>query len=468
MIGTTLFDKIWRAHTVAEFPGDRAAIVIDRMTLHELGGGVALQEMMASGSKPYLRPYQVFGVADHAISTAPDRQPHSSLSKAGSELIQALERGCAAFGFRYGAPDDLAHGIGHVAAPEQGFVLPGTTHVCCDSHTCTIGAFGTLAFAVGSSEVTTVLKRGALVIHRPRTLRITLTGALPNGVTAKDVALRILALHGVRMALGSVIEFAGPTVAEMSMEARMTLCNMAAEMGTRYALIAPDEVTFDYLRARLPAESAEVDDAIGVWRGLHSDDDAVFDQELMVDVSDLEPQITWGTNPGQTVGVGQAVPVTQNEEAPFVKACEYMQVQPGEAMASIAIDAAFIGSCTNARLSDLRAAAAILRGRKVAPEVRAVCTPGSMLVRAQAEAEGLDKIFQSAGFEWRKAGCSACPGREGPIFENKRVISSTNRNFENRQGVRTRTHLASPATVAASAVTGRITDPRTLAILQVG
>ncbi len=464
MTGTTLFDKIWSAHTVAALPGNRDAVVIDRMTLHELGGGIALRDMMRSGVPPYMRSYQVFGVADHTLSTAPDRGPYSSLSKAGSEMIQALEESCAAFGYHYGAPEELAQGICHVAGPEQGFVLPGTTHVCCDSHTCTIGAFGTLAFAVGSSEVTTVLKRGSLIIQRPKTLRITINGTLAEHVTAKDVALHILARHGVRAALGAVIEFAGPTVASMSMEARMTLCNMAAEMGTRYALIAPDEVTFDYLRPRVPAEPTLVQAAITAWRGLCSDDDAIFDGELAVDVSDLGPQVTWGTNPGQTVGIGQSIPVGQDEAA-LAKSRGYMQVQPGEAIAAVPIDAAFIGSCTNGRLSDLRAAAAILQGRRVAPGVHAMCTPGSMLVRAQAEAEGLDKIFLAAGFEWRKAGCSACPGREGPIWADKRVISTTNRNFENRQGVRTRTHLASPATVAASAVMGRIADPRMLPAL---
>ena len=465
-MSATLFDKIWSAHQVGELPGGRAALIIDRMTLHELSGGYALRDMQQANETPHLRSDQIFAVADHAMSTAPDRGPHDFASRNGGEMIASLEQSCKVFGFRYARPDEDAHGIVHVAGPEQGFILPGTTHVCGDSHTCTVGAFGALAFAVGSSEVATVLRRSALIVRRPKTLRITLTGQLGPNVFSKDVALRILAGHGVRLALGYVIEFAGPLVKAMSMEARMTLCNMAAEMGTRYALIAPDETTFDDLRRTVAADPARIEAAIEAWRGLHTDDDAAFDREIVLDVTDLAPQVTWGTTPQHTVPVDGSVPLPSGDpatQAGAEKALAYMQLQPGQRLTDVPIDAAFIGSCTNARISDLRAAAAILKGRKVAAGVRAMCTPGSMKVRAQAEAEGLDAVFRDAGFAWRKSGCSNCAGREGPIWADLRVISSTNRNFENRQGPGTRTHLASPATVAASAITGRITDPRTLA-----
>lgn len=467
MSAATLFEKIWATHQVSGFPGDRAALVIDRMTLHELSGGYALRDMRQAGETPRLRSYQIFAVADHAMSTAPDRGLHDSVSPRGGEMIASLEQSCAAFGYRYARPDEEAHGIVHVAGPEQGFILPGTTHVCGDSHTCTVGAFGALAFAVGASEVSTVLRHAALIVQRPKSLRIVLNGKLGPQVFSKDVALRILADHGVSLALGYVIEFAGPLVRALSMEARMTLCNMAAEMGTRYALIAPDETTFNYLRRTVPASLATIEDAVIRWRKLETDEGAVFDREISVDVEDLPPQVTWGTTPRHAVAVDGVVPDPRaSGDAAMRKlaqrSLDYMRLTPGEPIASIPIDAAFIGSCTNARLTDLRAAAAILKGRKVARGVRAMCTPGSMKVRADAEAEGLDLVFKEAGFAWRKSGCSNCAGREGPIWENLRVISSTNRNFENRQGPGTRTHLASPATVAASAVTGRITDPRTL------
>ena len=468
MSGTTLFGKIWTAHQAGELPGGRVALVIDRMTLHELSGGYALRDLRAAGERPHMRADQIFAMADHAISTAPDRGPHDSLSASGSQMIASLEESCAALGYRYARPDDEAHGIVHVAGPEQGFVLPGTTHVCGDSHTCTLGAFGTLAFAVGSSEVATVLRRSALVLERPKTLRVTLTGRLGPHVYAKDAALRLLAAHGVKLALGYVVEFAGPLVASLSMEARMTLCNMAAEMGTRYALIAPDDTTFEALSRTMPASPETVELAIAHWRRLRSDPDAVFERELALDVSELTPQVTWGTTPMQAVGIDGIVPEPADTgdaaaRAGTDRALAYMHLEPGRPLTSIPIDAAFIGSCTNARISDLRAAAAILKGRKVADGIRAMCTPGSMAVRAQAEAEGLDRIFEAAGFEWRKSGCSNCAGREGPIWQGLRVISSTNRNFENRQGPGTRTHLASPATVAASAVVGRIADPRPFA-----
>ncbi|MBU3893208.1 3-isopropylmalate dehydratase large subunit [Serratia rubidaea] len=467
MSGQTLFAKLWEDHRVASLAGDRSVVVIDRLMLHEITGGYALREMMQNGERPLLHPSQVFTVADHAISTAPDRGPFDSPSKGGSEMISSLAAGAQAFGFDYANPDSIAHGIVHVAAPEQGFVMPGMTLVCGDSHTCTNGAFGALAFAAGSGEISSVLRYGALIVQKAKALRITLNGQLGERVYSKDIALRLLAKYGVRLALGYAIEFFGETVDTLSMEGRMTLCNMAAEMGTRYALIAPDNTTFDYLAAcsRLGNNALRV--SATHWTRLRSDDDARFDKEITFDVDTLVPQVTWGTSPMHAVGLYDRVPDPDTIGDPVAahmarQALTYMALKPGTVMRTIPIDAAFIGSCTNARLSDLRAAAEVLRGRKIAPGVQAMCTPGSMAVRAAAEAEGLHRIFEDAGFSWRKSGCSNCAGREGPIWSSKRVVSSTNRNFENRQGSGTRTHLASPATVAASAVTGYLTDPREL------
>lgn len=461
----TLFSKIWDAHAAESLQGDRAAVIVDRLLLHEITGGYALREMMRNGERPRLHAGQVFAVADHAISTAPDRGSYDSPSKGGPEMIASLERGAHAFGFRYAEPNGPAHGIVHVVAPEQGFVMPGVTLACGDSHTCTNGAFGALAFAAGSSEITSVLRHGALILRRPRTLRVTVRGQLGDRIYGKDVALRILSIHGVRLALGHVIEFAGDTIDALSMEGRMTLCNMAAEMGTRYALIAPDRTTFDYIARHTPLSGDALERATAAWRELRSDPDASFDKEVELHVDDLAPQITWGTSPMHAVDITGSVPDPEtagDDDAVRTarQALAYSGLCARTPMSSIAIDGAFIGSCTNARLSDLRATADILRGRKVRDGVQAMCTPGSMAVRAAAEAEGLDRVFEAAGFAWRKSGCSNCAGREGPIWRDKRIISSTNRNFENRQGPRTRTHLASPATVAASAIAGRLADPR--------
>ncbi|CAI0720685.1 3-isopropylmalate dehydratase large subunit [Serratia entomophila] len=467
MSGQTLFAKLWEDHQVASVAGDRAVMVIDRLMLHEITGGYALREMMRRGERPLLHPSQVFAVADHAISTAPDRGPFDSPSKGGSEMIASLAAGAQTFGFDYASPNSLAHGIVHVAAPEQGFVMPGMTLVCGDSHTCTNGAFGALAFAAGSGEIASVLRYGALIVQKAKTLRVTLNGRLGERVYSKDIALGLLAKYGVRLALGYAIEFFGEAVDALSIEGRMTLCNMAAEMGTRYALIAPDNTTYDYLAAHSRLDDDALRASAVHWPRLHSDDDARFDKEITFHADTLTPQVTWGTSPMHAVSLCDKVPEPDVGDDPVAaqmarRALEYMALKPGTAMQSIPIDAAFIGSCTNARLSDLRAAAEILRGRKIAPGVQAMCTPGSMAVRAAAEAEGLHLIFEDAGFSWRKSGCSNCAGREGPIWQGKRVISSTNRNFENRQGSGTRTHLASPATVAASAVTGYLTDPREL------
>lgn len=446
MTALTLFDKLWQSHLAAELAGDRGVLVIDRVMLHDVTGSHALREMRAAGTAPRMAPDRLFAVPDHAISTAPGRGRYDSVTGSGAEMIRGFEEAARHFGIPYAAPDAPEHGIVHVVAPEQGIVAPGQTLVCGDSHTCTLGAFGALAFAVGVSEIRTVLRHQALVLKRPKNLRVALDGRLAPGVFAKDVALGLIAEVGSDAAIGHVAEFTGGLLAELDMEARMTLCNMVAEMGTRYALIAPDDVTAAYLQMQGRAAAAS---------GFASDADASFDREFRFDVDDLAPQVTWGTTPMQAAAITDCVPSTAGE-----RALSYMQLEPGMALQSVPIDAAFIGSCTNGRLSDLRQAARVLRGRKVAPGVRAMCTPGSMAVKRAAEAEGLHEVFLSAGFSWRMPGCSACAGREGPIWKDLRVVSTTNRNFENRQGPGTRTHLASPATAAASAVAGHLADPR--------
>ena len=461
MSSLTLFEKVWNAHCVEDLGGGRGILVIDRVLLHEVTGGFALRDLQQAGRKPRMAASRIHAVADHAISTAIDRRAFDSPSPNGPELIRSLASAAKSMGIRYARPDSPEHGIVHVIAPEQGLVEPGMTLICGDSHTATLGALGALAFGVGSTDIGTVLKHDALVIKKPRTLRIRLSGAPQRHVTAKDIMLDLIARHGSDAAVGCVIEFTGEAVAALDIEARLTLCNMAAEMGTRYAMIAPDETLLAFIARQ---RGTALDALPAHWSALVSDPDALFDGEIEHDVGGIEPQVTWGTSPGQSVSVGGAVPASADDDekaqAAASRTLDYMQLEPGARMQDIAIDAAFIGSCTNARLSDLRAAAAILKGRHVAAGIAAMCTPGSMAVRAAAEAEGIDRIFKTAGFDWRMSGCSACAGREGPIFADKRIISSTNRNYENRQGPRTRTHIASPATVAASAVAGHIADPR--------
>lgn len=458
MNARTLFDKLWSEHCVRELDGGRAVILIDRVMLHEITGGFALRHLREKNKMIEISPQRIFAVADHAISTAPGRGRYDSPSKGGADLIRSLEEMSRYHGIAYASPDSAAHGIVHVTGPELGFIEPGLSLVCGDSHTCTLGALGALAFAVGATEIGAVLDAGALILRRPKALRFSLEGQLGNRVYSKDVMLHLLATYGTEVARGYAVEFAGSLVDGMDMEARLTMCNMAAEMGGRYALIAPDDRTADYLRSRLRLPGCDWEAATQYWKTLHSDPEACFDKDYQAAIDGLEPYVTWGTNPSQAIPVGTRIPDANQAS----DALAYMDVQPGQAVTAVRIDAAFIGSCTNARISDLRAAAEILRGQHVAQGVHAMCTPGSIEVKRQAEAEGIAQIFVDAGFEWRMPGCSNCGGREGPIWRDLRVISSTNRNFENRQGPGTRTHLASPVTVAASALTGHITDPRTL------
>ncbi len=465
----TLFEKLWDAHLVEMLEGGRGILLIDRVMLHEITGGFALRDLQKSGEKPRMAAAHIFAVADHAISTAIDRQLFDSPSPNGPALIRSLADAAQSFGIRYAAPDSPEHGIVHVIAPEQGLIEPGQTLVCGDSHTCTLGAFGSLCFAVGASDIGMVLKHNALIVKKPKTMRVELHGQLQPFVTAKDVMLSLISRFGSDVANGYVIEFTGDLVQSLGIEARLTLCNMAAEMGTRYAMIAPDVTLLTYIAAQRKVKIEDLpENLLARWAALQSDAGAVFDRTLEHDAGAIEPQVTWGTSPSHAIAVTGKVPGFHTalngtvEEGAFDRALNYMQVQPDMPLQSIAIDAAFIGSCTNARLSDLREAAKILKGHHVADGVRAMCTPGSAAVRRAAEAEGIDRIFIEAGFEWRMPGCSNCAGREGPIWANKRVISSTNRNFENRQGPQTRTHIASPATVAASSIAGYIADPRTI------
>jgi 3-isopropylmalate/(R)-2-methylmalate dehydratase large subunit len=457
--GLTLAGAIWNAHVVADLAGGSDLLAIDRLLLHERTGGVALKSLDEAG-RQVLAPAQVFATMDHIVDTFPGRSD-KTLMPTGTAFLTTMREGAHRHGITLFDLDDPRQGIVHVISPEQGIVLPGVTLVCPDSHTCTQGAFGALAWGIGSTEAEHALATMTL------DMRITIDGVLAPGVTAKDLALHIIGRLGSGGAKGHVVEFAGPAVRALDMEARMTLCNMATELAAFGAIIAPDETTFAYLKGRPYAPTgAQWDAAIADWRELKSAEDADFAIEHRFDAGELVPMISWGTSPQHVTPIDGAVPdYAQLKEAvgraDYDRALTYMDLTAGTKLIGLPIDAAFIGSCTNSRVSDLRRAAAIVAGRKVAPGVKAICVPGSTQVKAAAEAEGLDRIFTDAGFEWREAGCSMCFFAGGESFgPQQRVISSTNRNFESRQGPGTRTHLASPETVAASALVGRIADPR--------
>ena len=464
---STLFEKIWRDHLVAETGADEALVLVDRIFLHERTGSVTL-EGLRQANRPILFPRQVFCTMDHVVDTLPGRGDQT-LMPTGSAFITAMRAAARQAELTLFDIGDPRQGIVHVISPEQGVVLPGLTLVCPDSHTSTQGAFGALAWGIGSTEAEHALATSTLRVARPRTLRITVDGALGAGVTAKDLALFILSRLSASGAKGHVVEYAGTTISALSMEARMTLCNMAAELSAFSAIIAPDPSTIDYLKGRPFAPSGDLwARAVAYWLTLRSDPGAVFDAEARFDAAEVSPTVTWGVSPQQAVPVSGVVPsyqhvATQETRESYTRALAYMDLEPGLRLSDLRIDAAFIGSCTNSRISDLRRAAGLLRGRSVAPGVRAICVPGSGAVKAEAEAEGLAAIFTAAGFEWREPGCSMCFFAGGESFGDRdRVITSTNRNFESRQGPRTRSHLASPETVAASAILGRITDPRHL------
>jgi 3-isopropylmalate/(R)-2-methylmalate dehydratase large subunit len=460
---STLFDKLWTQHLVRDLGSGVGLLAIDRIFLHERTGSIALKGLRQSG-RAVADPARVFCTMDHIIDTLPGRGD-DTLMPSGKSFIVETRAAARAAGIRVFDVRDRDQGIVHVISPELGIVLPGATVVCPDSHTCTQGAVGALAWGIGSTEAEHALATGTLRVSRPKTMRITFEGRLPAGVSAKDLSLALIGRHGAAGGNGHAIEFAGPAVLELEVEARLTLCNMATELSGFTGMIAPDDRTFAYLEGRRYAPTgATWEAAVAHWRTLATDDDAHFDREFTIAADELAPMVTWGTSPQHAVRISGRVPeqaASGTSPEAYERALAYMGLEPGQALQSLEIGAAFIGSCTNSRISDLRAAAAVLRGRRVAARVRAICVPGSMAVKRQAEAEGLDRVFLDAGFEWRESGCSMCFYAGGESFgPRERVVSSTNRNFESRQGPQTRTHLASPQTVAASAIAGRLADAR--------
>jgi 3-isopropylmalate/(R)-2-methylmalate dehydratase large subunit len=444
----TLFDKIWDAHVVVDLGGDNALIAIDRVFLHERTGAAALRSMREA-SRKVADAARVFAVMDHIVDTRPGRGD-GTLMKGGEAFITETRAACHEAGITLFDVNDPDQGITHVISPELGIVLPGLTLVAPDSHTCTQGAFGALAWGIGSSEAEHAMATGTLRVKRPETMRVTFTGKLQEGVTAKDMILHLLAEHGAAGGKGCVVEFAGEAVAALDMEARMTLCNMATEFSAFTGIIAPDEKTLAWLKGRRYAPNPLPD-----WSDLKSDEDAHFVYEIAIDASAIQPMISWGTSPEHSISIAGNVPADA-----YAKALDYIGLKAGQAIAGTPINVAFIGSCTNSRLSDLRRAAAIVKGKHVAEDVLALVIPGSSAVKRAAEAEGLDRIFTDAGFEWRMSGCSLCFYAGGESFPpGSRVISSTNRNFEGRQGPSIRTHIASPEVVAASAIAGKIAAP---------
>ena len=461
----TVIRKIWDEHLVKTLASGEALIAIDRVFLHERTGPAALQGLRAAGYEA-MHPQLVFGTMDHIVDTLPPRSD-KTLFKGGEAFIGAFRDDAKRAGIRLFDLHDPRQGIVHVVSPEQGIALPGLTLVCPDSHTCTVGGLGALAWGIGSTEGEHAIATQTLVRPKLREMRMRFEGTLAQGVSAKDMALAMIARFGSTGGDGHVIEYAGEAIRALDIEGRLTLCNLTVEFGAWTGLVAPDEKTIQWIAGRPFAPSGQTwQRAVAHWRTLTTDDAAVFDTEHSIDCSQLAPQVTWGTNPEMGSGIDGVVPDPAHAGASrdnVARALEYMDLTPGHKLEGTKIDAAFIGSCTNSRLPDLREAAAILKGRKVAPGVKALVVPGSTQVKRDAEVEGLDRVFKEAGFEWRESGCSLCFFAGGDNFGNaKRVISSTNRNFEGRQGVGVRTHLASPATVAASAIAGAIADPRKL------
>ena len=462
----TLFDKIWDAHIVDVADDGTTLLYVDRHLVHEVTSPQAFEGIRLAG-RQVRRPDLTLAVADHNVPTIGRDQ--GIVDPQAKIQVETLEANCAEFGIQYFPMDDVRQGIVHVVGPEQGMTQPGMTIVCGDSHTATHGAFGALAFGIGTSEVEHTLATQTLLQRRPKTMRITIDGALPLGVTAKDLILAAIGLIGTAGATGHVIEYAGSAIAGLSMSGRMTVCNMSIEAGARAGLIAPDNTTFDYLRGRPMAPQEEAfDQAVAEWRLLASDPDVTFDKEITLDAADIAPQITWGTSPEDVVPVTGSVPNPADQQNPgrrakMERSLVYMDLAAGTQMTDIAIDRVFIGSCTNGRMEDLRAAAQVAKGRTVASTVSAMVVPGSGLIKLQAEKEGLDKIFLDAGFEWRDAGCSMCLAMNADVLEpGERCASTSNRNFEGRQGRGGRTHLVSPAMAAAAAVSGHLTDVRDL------
>jgi 3-isopropylmalate/(R)-2-methylmalate dehydratase large subunit len=463
----TLSEKIWERHVVRRAEGEPDLLYVDLHLVHEVTSPQAFDGLRLAG-RGVRRPDLTVATMDHNVPTTGLDQPVAD--PVSRTQMDVLARNCDEFGIRLFPMGDPGQGIVHVIGPEQGLTQPGMTIVCGDSHTSTHGAFGALAFGIGTSEVEHVLATQTLPQQKPGTMAVTVEGDLPAGVTAKDVILGIIGRIGTGGGIGSVIEYRGSAIRSLSMEGRMTVCNMSIEAGARAGLVAPDDTTFAWLEGRRHApEGAGWERALDDWRSLPTDEGAAFDKEVVIDATALRPHVSWGTNPSQVVGIDGAVPdpetmLDPSQREAAVRALQYMGLTPGTPMREIAVDTVFIGSCTNARVEDLRAAAAVVAGRRVRPGLRAMVVPGSMLVKFEAEAEGLDRVFTDAGFEWRSAGCSMClamnPDKLAP---GERCASTSNRNFEGRQGRGGRTHLVSPAVAAATAVAGHFATPDDLA-----
>ncbi|TMF48214.1 MAG: 3-isopropylmalate dehydratase large subunit [Chloroflexi bacterium] len=462
----TMFEKIWDAHIVREVPGESTILYIDRHLVHEMTSPQAFAGLRLAQRNIH-RPDATVAVLDHNVPTVQGRRMLDVVDKESLECLSTMERNAQEFGLTLYDMADARQGIVHIIGPEQGLTLPGMTIVCGDSHTSTHGALGALAFGIGTSEIEHVLATQCLLQQRPKTMNIRVEGTLAPGVTAKDLALYIIGQLGTGVGTGHVIEFSGSAIRNLSMEGRMTLCNMAIEAGARAGMVAPDDITFAYIKGRPYAPKGELfDQAVAAWRQLTSDPGAHFDAVHEVHIEDLGPQITWGTNPGMVVDVNGEVPDPGAQKDPekrkaYERALAYMDLKPGQKITAIPLNTVFIGSCTNSRLEDLRMAAQYVKGKHVAPNVRAMVVPGSMQVRRVAEEEGLADIFREAGFQWREAGCSMCIAMNGDqLSEGERCASTSNRNFEGRQGRGGRTHLVSPAMAAAAAIAGHFVDIR--------
>ncbi len=460
----TLFDKVWDAHVVEQLPDGTCVLYIDRHLVHEVTSPQAFEGLRMAGRK-VRRPDATIAVADHNIPTSDRRL---GIAEEDSRIqVETLERNVVEFGVPYFPILSPEQGIVHIIGPEQGISLPGTTIVCGDSHTSTHGALGALAFGIGTSEVEHVLATQTLLQKPAKNMLIRVDGVLPPGCTAKDIVLAIIGEIGTAGGTGHVIEYAGEAIRALDMAGRMTVCNMSIEAGARAGMIAPDETTFAYVAGKPHApKGAALEQAVAWWKTLPSDEGAVYDKTVVIDASRLTPMVSWGTNPEAVVPIGGTVPDPAAEpdeakRAQLARMVEYMGLTPGQKMTDLKVDVVFIGSCTNGRIEDMRAAAAVAKGRKVAPGVRALVVPGSGIVKQQAEAEGIDRILRDAGFEWREAGCSMCLGMNpDKLTPGQRCASTSNRNFEGRQGPGGRTHLVSPAMAAAAAVAGHLVDPR--------
>jgi 3-isopropylmalate/(R)-2-methylmalate dehydratase large subunit len=461
-----MFDKIWDAHVVRQRPGESTVLYIDRHLVHEATSPQAFAGLRTTG-REVRKPHATIAVLDHNVPTVVGRRMLDVVDKASEECIVTMEQNARDFNVTLFDMKDARQGIVHIIGPEQGITLPGMTVVCGDSHTSTHGAMGALAFGIGTSEVEHVLATQCLLQEKPRSMNIRVEGKIAPGVTAKDVALAVIGRLGTGVGTGHVIEFSGSTIRALSMEGRMTLCNMAIEAGARAGMVAPDETTFNYISGRPYAPSGEMfEQAVKYWKSLASEPGATYDAVHEVNIEGLGPQVTWGVNPGMVTDVTGAVPDPEQvsdaeQRKAYERALKYMGLQPGQKITEIQLDTVFIGSCTNSRLEDLRMAASYIKGKHVAPNIRAIVVPGSMRVKLLAEEEGLADIFREAGFQWREAGCSMCIAMNGDqLSEGERCASTSNRNFEGRQGRGGRTHLVSPAMAAAAACAGHFVDIR--------